>query len=394
MTMNTTPADPDRHLLALEDPAEMLAAARLRLGASCSDSLILVSRGDGACSSMITRARLRDLLGDEGGEFLRRHLRMRSERGCPASHAVIVLGDGYQEMLGSVVEDVLVRTGSLVLDAARSVGTESDAGDDGDRFSTVQVRGAAASTSWRVDPDPAEGGSGQVRLTDCGGLREFSDTLEVASAVLGGLPVPRTGMHASRLAEIGASLELPPVDLTSDADPERLFSDGRKALATLLAGSGPLSSAERMTKCEQIAALLSAVAVDRLHWELLARCVEHGSNREIGRETLLQTLVSDREWSPHDDVCAGGQWYLAFEQLRWVAAAAMDGGDPTTRARARSAWRGLTSLLVLLAWWNHRFVTAGHLVDELRAREPESTLAPLLSRMTDTPIFPAWWPGA
>ncbi|HEX7350818.1 hypothetical protein [Brachybacterium sp.] len=394
MTMNTTPADPDRHLLALEDPAETLAAARLHLGESCSDSLILVSRSEGASSAMITRSRLRDLLGNEGGELMRRHLTMRRERGCRASHALIVLGDGYQQMLGSVVEDVLLRAGRLVLAAARSADAEDDSGEGGGLPATLHVRGAAASTSWRVDLDPAPAGSGRVRLTDCGGLREFSDTHVVASAVLGGLPVPRAGLHAARLAEIGASLELPPVDLSSDADPEQLFSRGQEALATLLAGSGPLSSPEMMTKCEQIAALLSAIAVDRLHWELLARCVEHGSGRVIDRETLLQTLVSDREWIPHDDVCAGGQWYLVLEQLRWVAVAAMEGGDPTTRARARSAWRGLTSLLVLLAWWNHRFATAGHLVDELRAREPESTLAPLLSRMTDTPIFPAWWPGA
>lgn len=149
-----------------------------------------------------------------------------------------------------------------------------------------------------------------------------------------------------------------------------------------------------MTKCEQLASLLSAVAVDRLHWELLAQCVEHGTDREVERETLLQALVSDAELIPHEDVCAGGSWYTALEKLRGIAAAACEAASPAELGTARSAWRALTALLVLLAWWNHRFATAGHLVDEIREREPESTLAPLLSRMTDTPIFPAWWPRA
>src|SRR5699024_2926748 len=100
-----------------------------------------------------------------------------------------------------------------------------------------------------------------------------------------------------------------------------------------------------------------------------------------------------RRSSDLPDVCAGGDWYLGLERLRSVAAAARAEGTAAQRGTARCAWRALTALLVLLAWWNHRFATAGGLVDELWEEEPESTLAPLLSRMTDTPIFPAWWPS-
>ena len=85
---------------------------------------------------------------------------------------------------------------------------------------------------------------------------------------------------------------------------------------------------------------------------------------------------------------------MLLEEMRCVAAAALDGAEPGARGTARPALRALTALLVLLGWWNHRFASAGSLVDELREREPDSTLAPLLTRMTDTPVFPAWWPSS
>ena len=132
---------------------------------------------------------------------------------------------------------------------------------------------------------------------------------------------------------------------------------------------------------------------DSLHWELLAQLVEHGGAPPIARDTLLQELVADPARRPHPDVCAGGRVYVLLEEMRCVASAALDAAGPAARGTARPAWRALTALLVLLAWWNHRFATAGSLVDELRHREPDSTLAPLLSRMTDTPVFPAWWPS-
>jgi hypothetical protein len=149
-----------------------------------------------------------------------------------------------------------------------------------------------------------------------------------------------------------------------------------------------------MTECEHISQLLAALAVDRLHWELLAQLVEHGGAPPIARETLLQELVRDPDRRPHEDVRAGGEVYVLLEEMRRIAGAALADAGPSARGTARPAWRALTALMVLLAWWNHRFATAGELIDELREREPDSTLAPLLSRMTDTPVFPAWWPSS
>src|SRR5699024_5483737 len=179
---------------------------------------------------------------------------------------------------------------------------------------------------------------------------EFDDTRAAATAVLCGRPIPRADAREDALREIGRTLQLPLADLASAADPGALFAAARAALAPLLRENGRLSARDRMTKCEQVAALLSAVAVDRLHWELLAQCVEHGASRRIDRETLLQCLVSDPEWAPHPDVCAGGDWYLGLERLRSVAAAARAARTAAPRGRQGGrcrpcwlSWRGGTT---------------------------------------------------
>ncbi|MGO1228392.1 hypothetical protein ACT3SQ_13465 [Brachybacterium sp. AOP42-C2-15] len=391
MTTHITPADHGRHVLDVHDPAELLAEARLCLREPPVDSLILASSGGASSPPMITRSALADLLGPGGGENLERHLALMRDRGGPVVHALIVLGDGYQDLLEPVIHEVMRRAGQLLHAAARTLESESSPAP---MFQLLSLHGAAGSTSWELERNLHEGGAGDVGVTATGPLRAFSDTRAAASAVLTGRAIPHHDAPNPMLEEIGRGLRLPALDLSSEADPGKLFTAALSALDRLGGGALSLTPAERMTKCEQIASLLSAIAVERLHWELLAQFVEHGDTRVIDRETLLQTLVSDREWRPHDDVCAGGRWYMGLEKLRRIAAAAMVAALPAERRIARSAWRALTALLVLLAWWNHRFATAGSLVDELREQEPESTLAPLLSRMTDTPIFPAWWPSA
>lgn len=387
MSTDTTPADHERHLLGADDPAELLAEARLCLHDAPVDCLLLFAERTEDAPALITSSPLHNVLGADGGVRFARHLALVRERGSGPVRALIVLGDGYQDLLAPVVEDLLRRTGALVLEAARSL-------DGGDGHG-VSILGAAASTSWTLPHTRGgAGAAGQVALIGCGPLREFADTRSAASAVLNGHRIPQLASHEEQLARIGEGLELPALDIGSAEDPGTLFRTARAALDALLCDVGTMTATDRMTKCEQVAALLSALAVDRLHWELLAQCVERGSAREIERETLLQQLVGDQDWRPHPDVCAGGEWYIGLQQLRSIAAAATRGSAPSRRGTARSAWRALTALLVLLSWWNHRFATAGGLVDELREQEPESTLAPLLSRMTDTPIFPAWWPSA
>lgn len=391
MTTHITPADHGRHLLDVQDPAELLAEARLCLREPPADSLILAGSGGNGSPPMITRSALTDLLGPGGGENLVRHLSLMRDRGSHVVHALIVLGDGYQDLLGPVVDEVMRRAGLLLNTAAHTLESQSAAEAT---FQLLSIHGAASSTCWELERDPRGGAPGNVGLAATGPLRPFSDTRAAASAVLTGRPIPHHQSADPMLEQIGHELRLPALELSSEADPGRLFTAALSALDRLGGSSSGLSPAEQMTEYEHIASLLSAVAVDRLHWELLAQFVELGGGRTIERETLLQTLVNDRQWQPHEDICAGGRAYVGLEKLRRIAAAAMAVALPAERRIARSAWRALTALLVLLAWWNHRFATAGSLVDELREQEPESTLAPLLSRMTDTPIFPAWWPSS
>jgi len=385
MTTNFTPADNDSPLLSVLDPAELLAEARLSLHDQPSNCLLLVGGGGAEDSSMITRSSLRHLLAAHGEENLARHLGMMTQRGSRQVAAVVVIGDGYQDVLEPVVREVLMRTAALLRAAARTVRP--------DTLELVMVHGAAAGRRWEAHEACGQGGAPGTGLVDRGPLLAFSDTRAAASAVLVGRQIRQPPPDDQLLGEIGRALTLPAADLALAADPGELFAAALTALEQLRSRPAGLRGPSGMTKCEQIAALLSAVAVDRLHWELLARCVERGGRGQIERETLLQILVQDRSWSPHEDVCAGGRWYSGIEQLRRIAGEALAAAAPAHRGTARSAWRALTALLVILAWWNHRFATAGHFVDELCAQEPESTLAPLLQRMTDTPIFPAWWPS-
>ncbi len=411
MTTDITPTGQGQPLHDPLDAAEVLARSRLSLHRVPVDRLILSAAGDGP--SMLTSSSLRDMMCVGGEADLVRHLEIIGRRGAREVHALLVLGDGYQDLLDDVVENVLGRCGALVLAAAAQA--------DPDLVRLTHVQGAAAGRAWQItrpgpgllrpgdqspqkarsrrrspadqspEDEPAHG-EAHVALTPLGTLRAFEETSSAASAVLAGLRIPQPAQPPAQLEAIGRSLRPVPADLGSDADPGPLFAIARAALNPLVTRFDSLSEPDRVTKCEHISALLSVLAVDRLHWELLAQCVERGNAERIDREMLLQQLVTEPHWQPHEDVCAGGEWYEGLERLRIVAAAATDELAPSHRSTARSAWRALTALLVLLAWWNHRFATAGELVDELWEREPDSTLAPLLSRMIDTPVFPAWWP--
>lgn len=384
MTTHITPADPGRHLGAADDPAELLAEARLCLQEAPSDCLLLAGAAAPGGSPLITRSSLHDLLAPKGGENLRRHFHLLAERGAKGIHALLVIGDGHQSVLEPLVHEVLARAGGIVRGAVAS----APAGPE-----LLSLRGAADGRRWDV---PAARGGSDDRSplpASVGPLRDFASTQAAAGAVLSGRPIPREAPPEPLLEEIGRALHLPPPDLASAVDPGHLLAEAGAALDALRRRPAGLSAADGMTECEHIAQLLAALAVDRLHWELLAQLVEHDGAPPIARETLLQELVTDPSRRPHEDVRAGGRLYILLEEMRCVALAALDAGGPAARGTARPAWRALTALLVLLAWWNHRFATAGRLVDELRHREPDSTLAPLLSRMTDTPVFPAWWPS-
>lgn len=382
MTTDTSPADPDPRLLHAHDPAELIAEARIALGQIPRDCLILFGHDGQGSSPLVTRSDRRHLLAAGGREHLENHLELMRRRGCRGAFALIVLGDGYESVPEELPGEIAAAAGTVLLSTARSMLPDPFAIDH------LWVVGGGVGRELALG-ETTEEEAGLRVLPPCA-LRAFSTTRSAAHAVLSGQPTPLDPAAGGRLAAAGADLRLRPL-APDRVDTRDLFSAGREAVGRLDVG-GARERETYVTDCEHVALLLSAVAVDSLHWELLALCVERGQRRPIDRDRLLQDLTGDPSWRPTTDVCAGGSWYSALEKLRVMAGARAEGTHGEQGEIAEAAWRGLTVMLVLLSWWNHRFATAGELVDELWARDPASTLAPLLARLTDEPIAPAWWP--
>lgn len=385
MTTNTPPAGSDRRVLHTHDPSEFLAETQICLRRIPMNCLIVMGCGDDEQPPVVTTSDLADLVTPAGNDRLEEHLELLLRRGSRLASAMIVVGDGHEKLPVHELEELTVRLSARVLATAARLLPEP--------FPLESLWVVGSALCRQVLRGEPVGDEERILVSPPQPLRPFQETRAAADEVLIGRPVPQPPREEPQLELVGRHLRLTRTDLDSDADPGELFARAREALRRLRATAGGSSDPRFVTDCELVSALVSAVAVDRLHWELLAQCVDRGNAAPIDREQLLQILVRDGSWIPDADVCAGGEWYEAVAHVRDVAAAACADPDLPERGIAREAWRGLTAMLALLAWWNHRFATAGGLVDELWEREPASTLAPLLARMTDTPIFPAWWPS-
>ena len=388
MSTHLSAAGAGRPLRPVPDPAELLATARLALHRIPWDDLIVVGRGTTTSSPMVTSSPLSELLAPRGAEQIRRHLEALSGHGVRTALVLVVLGDGQRgEPHAEEVSAIAARIGALL---------PAPAAADGGGLALESTWVLAGGRSARLPTGPVTE-TGELPVPERPQpLRDFTETRTAARAVLDGHELPSEDASPADLAALttlGASLVVPAGDLASAEDPGLLLEEAASALERLRAGNAGPQDDAHVTDCERIARVLSALAVDRLHWELMAQLVERGQSRRIDRERLLQVLVSDPEWRPDPSVCAGGRDFRVLSALRVVAASAWDAAPPGARGGPRDAWRGLTALLVLLSWWNHRYASAGALVDDLLRREPDSTLAPLLGRMTDTPIPPAWWPA-
>ncbi|MGO1945937.1 hypothetical protein [Brachybacterium alimentarium] len=398
MSTNTSSSIPSagsgRRVLHTDDPSEFLAETRISLKQAPTDCLILLGHGGHGGHGghevvpVVTTSSLSDLFADDRMTHLQTLLGMLLDKGMTRGAAMLVLGDGYEEIAPDLVEDITILSASRLLLTASSLLP--------DPFPLDAVWVVGNSEGRRVLLGSPDGDGERILVSPPRPLRDFAETRAAAGEVYTGRLVPLQGDRRAavgRLEAVPRSLRLERTGLAARCDPGTLFAEARGALGRLQASSRGPEAPGFVTDCERVASLLSAVAVDRLHWELLAQCVDLGNAATINREELLQLLVRDGSWRPHEDVCAGGSWYEALSTLREIARGAMTELPIAQRGIAREAWRGLTAMLVILSWWNHRFSTGGCFVDELWEREPESSLAPLLARMTDTPIFPAWWPS-
>lgn len=388
MTMHTTPTPEEQRIIRADQPAEVLAAARVAFGTVPRDRLLLLGHSGDHTRPVLTSSPLTDLVADSGREHLEHHLGLMREKGCTGAMAMVVLGDGSDTVDLIELEDWERVGGVLLLDTAHHMLP--------DPFDLYPLWVLGGGTARQVLLEHDEEGDGMsLWVSPVQQLEPFDHTRAAMDAVLEGRSVRPDLPGREILADVGRRLRLAP-RAANPADTADLLARTREALSRIGARrAGKAEDDEQfVTDCEQLSAMLSALVVDAVHWELLAMCVDHGSPTPVDREMLLQELTSDPSRRPHEDVCAGGDLYSDLQLLREAAAAAMHLGHPAGAALAASAWRGLTAVLALLAWWNHRFSGAGEMVDDLLRHDPASTLAPLLATMIDTPIFPAWWPEA
>lgn len=386
MTTETPPCPESPRVIRADDPAELLAVARLSFGAVPRDCLLMVGHAGHGTRPVLTCSPVREMSEPGGREHLENHLTLMRERGCTGALALLIAGDGTEPVDAHEIDDWAGVLAPMVLDVAARMLP--------DPFPVHPMWVLGDGSVRQVLLVAGEGDApGEVWVSPAEELLPFDRTRAAMEAVLEGRNLRRGRAERKALRALGAQLALHPAS-GEPAEAADLFARARESVSRLAAAgqAGGTGSGRFVTDCEQLCAMLSALAVDAVHWELLAVCVDRGSRRSVDREELLQELTSDPSRRPHADVCAGGDWYHSLELLRDAATGAMDGPDPASAAVARDAWRGITAVLTLLSWWNHRFAAAGDLVDDLLRRDPASTLAPLLATMIDTPIPPAWWP--
>ena len=387
----TTPLPaPDRRTLHAHDPAELLASLRLAFGEELVDAFVLVGHSGHGSQPVLTRSELHAVLADDGMGLALHQIDLLRDQGCTAAVALLVLGDGRMPLPPGVVAEAAAGLGPALLLA------QTDALLDGTglRLDPLWVIGDGVGHQVELLMDE-EGLS--VAVSPPQVLRDFEETDTAASAVLAGEVLAGGGPPEAELERIAARLQLgpsllPPFGRTSDQRLDMLLERALRTLAGVREGSGGRRREPTVTDCELLEELLCALAMDSVHWELLGQFVDHGRSRRVDRDELLQVISTDPTLRPHRDVCAGGRRYELMESLRDIALAVAGAGGEEPRRLARAAWRGATVVLLLLAWWNHRRATAGRLADELWIQDPDSTLAPLLTRLIDTPIRPAWWP--
>lgn len=386
MTTHVPAADGPR-ALRLHDPAELLAGIRLSFGELIADALVLVGHAGDGGAPVLARSDLVTLLVPDAELQLRHQLALLREQGCTAAAGVLVIGDGRESLLPGLVEDAALFLGPLLLGAARDEGC----------FSLGPMWVVGDGTGVEVMLGERSGSCVEVLVSPPRKLRDFEETDVAVRAVLSGESLVAPVTAGPGLEELGRSLRLgggrmPAFGRPGDEQLVQLLERSGDTIARRC-GPGPAGGhGGSVTDCEHLEELLSALALDSVHWAIIGICADRGREGRVPRDELLQTITSDPDLRPHPDVCAGGRWYETLEGLRLLALAAQGSGGAEHRGTAAAAWKGTTVALTVLAWWNHRGATAGHLVEELRIHDPASTLAPLLARLIDTPIRPAWWP--
>lgn len=391
------PARPDRRrTLRADQPAELLAEARLLLGAVPRDCLILVGHVRRRSAPFLARIGLeRPLLaGPEDGR-LAHLLEQMARQGCTGAFGLVVLGDGYERgPRDQEVAAAISWCAALLIEAAR----RPDPFDvpemwvlAEERAFDVLVRPVAGTPEGTDAPDgagaPSSDEAFDLAISPPQVLPPVDSTLVAAQAVAAGeaLPVERPEVEAAlerarpRIDALRRRLPAPPLEIAWERAVAALSRLGREP-------ADP-SGADHVTDCEHVAALLDLCDAPEGADTLLSLAVPSRPGSPTAGGACIDQLLTDPSLRPHRRICAGGHWYETLMALRRLCRP--EGAGPGVEPPDQ-AWVSLTLALALLAWWNQRHATAAELAEEVLARRPGHGLALCLLQMTGIPVRPAW----
>ncbi|MFC0675985.1 hypothetical protein [Brachybacterium hainanense] len=375
-----------RRSLRADDPAELLAEARLSMGIVPRDCLMLLGHERRSEHCVISRIPLDPVpVEDCTGEF-HEVMRQMMREGCTGAFGVLVLRDGYERGPDETTIAEALRWCALTLIAAQELSP------DPFDIPELWVLADAQARCIRVSPAPPDE-SGEraydLALRDPQPLAPLEDTRAAAHAVAAGIPLPQerpevdAALAAARPCILSRRGRLPTAPI------EMAWQRTLAALARLGREESPRGSEEYVTDCEHVAALLDICGQRSGIDQLLTLALPADLVARIPPGGVVDVMLTDPSQRPGRRISAGGHWYEALRTLRWMSCP-----PPAERGRRElaQAWITLSHALGILAWWNYRCGTAGDLAQEVLTMYPDEPLALCLREMARVPITPAWHP--
>lgn len=370
--------------LRAQDPAELLAMARLHLQLVPRDSLVLIGHQRRRTTAVTLRTDLEMVLADGHGRRLEEVFDMLRAEGATGAFALVVLSDGYtmpdpgcssaseeREELGAFVASRILMTALSMLPQEFDV-------------PEVWVLEAGRARPFLMERAPDGEAGFDLASGPARDLGPISSTLVAADAVLAGGRVP-DGPDPARSALRGHRRALRAAEVVRPALPLRI-AWGRACAAIDVLGIGTVSDEVQMTACEHLAEFVEAMAEPDSAEALLGLLA--GPSTGSIEEILLRVLRSPR-CSPGASIRPGGRLFVALESV--VEMSAPGPGEAVLGGRGEG-WANTASVLSLVEWWNHRYAQGGDLADTVLARDPGHPLARCAAQLTTIPVPPRWRP--
>lgn len=226
-------------------------------------------------------------------------------------------------------------------------------------------------------------------------LAPVDSTLVAAEAVLAGESAP--GSDGPGSGPLRAVLMLYPPEVARGR-PRPPIEDTWREVAAELTRYRACPSVPRpelcMTACERLCVLAQDVRDPEQRGRLTALFLGRGAAAGTIDPDAPDRLVHDPGAAPHSSIVPGGSWYEALGLAVSGLRPNRGPGAGASRDAHAEGWGDLAALLALLAWWSHRFATAGALADEVLGHRPDHSLARWVALMAGAGIPPAWDPGA